>query len=205
MLNLLILLIILFIILNIIGLNYFIPFIFAIINFILASLELITNRSNILSRLIQVISLAFIIHVILITIIDLGDSIYGLSSSIIYFNNFKYRRNCYVYNERTQFLYWNGLSDIKNSFLNKLNNDQAYLIKLKYQFLLNFSTNEIYSCSFHNPIIITNHIDSNELIDFIKGEIIYLTRFERLEPHLTSSWKDDMKIELVYYKLEVIK
>lgn len=151
---LIILLIIIFFIISISGLIYLIPFILAIINFILSSLNLITNRNNFISRLIELISLSYIIFVIIINTIELGDSLYNLSFSyIIYFRDFKYNRNCYVYNQRTQFL---NLNDTKD-FLSKLNDNQIYLIDLKYQFLL--KTNEYFSSTMSHPILITNQLD----------------------------------------------
>lgn len=73
---------------------------------------------------------------------------------------------------------------------------------MNYQFKLN--SNEIYTCTYSNPLIIKNPLDSDQLIDLIIGEIQYLIIFHRLEDYLISPWKDELKIELVYYKLEII-
>lgn len=104
MLFIIIILIILFLIIFIIGFNNLIPLILAICNFILSSLNLIINRNNLILRLIQLISLAYIIYFILYYIINLRDNLTKLSfSNIIYFNYFKYNRRCYAYNQRTHF------------------------------------------------------------------------------------------------------
>lgn len=94
------------------------------------------------------------------------------------------------------------LNDTKD-FLNKLNSNQIYLINLKYQFLLN--TCEYFVSTMFNPIVITNQLDSKELIDHINGEIEFIVHFQRLSSNLNKEWRDNLVIELVYYKLEILK
>jgi len=191
---------ILFFVITITSFTNLIPFILAICNFILASLNLITDRNNFISRLIQLISLFYIILFIFFTLIQLTTDLYVLSFTwIISFRDYKYRKQSYVQNERTKFFSLDGLNDIKTNFLNKLADNQTYLIKIKYQFPL--KTSQYYNQSMCNPLVITNQCNPQELIAQIISEITFLVEFNRLEKSLIKNWEDDLIIEIRYFTL----
>lgn len=64
----LLLFIVILFIYNVSGIYLVIPFILAIINYIYSSINLLTNNQNFILRLIQLISLGFIIIILLLNI-----------------------------------------------------------------------------------------------------------------------------------------
>lgn len=198
----LIIIIIIFSIITVNGFNYLIPFILAIINFILSSLNLITDRNNFISRLIQLVSLSFIIFVIITNLIELGDDLVKLSFiPIISWKDFKFRSWSFVHNQRTEVLWSSDLKNIKNIFLDKLDSDQTYLINLKFDFLLkNITSFKSYGT---DTILITNQVDPQEFIDYIENDMTKIKDMRIDGINLTDHWRETVTIEIIYYKLEV--
>lgn len=182
-----------------------IPFILSVSTFILSSLNLITDRNNFISRLIQLISLIFIIYIISLNIYNIYNFNYWNDPGtnfdwIIYWMSYKYRRSSFIQNERTKFCKsLDGINDIKNSFIDKLNNNQIYLLKIEYQFLMSNGDYQNHTMSW--PILITNQVNCHELIAHINNEITFLIPYNKLNDFLSKHWEDELIIQITYYEL----
>jgi hypothetical protein len=128
---------------NITGYYLIVPLVLAISKFLLATFNLITNHNNVFLRLIQLISLAFIVFIILINVKSLifGDNLYKFAfifpfsiNKITYLDDIYsnehpeiyYLRNSYI--NRLYILDYNEISD----FLNNLDNDKIYVITFDF-------------------------------------------------------------------------
>ena len=167
---------------NITGVYLIIPLVLAILNFIFATFNLIVDPNNINSRLIQLISLAFIAFVIIINlkILILGDTLYKLAfifpfsiNKITYLDdiysnedsNIYYFRNSYI--NRFYLMDKNEVAD----FLLNLDNSKIYLIT--FEFVISWLQYEEDSpiLILSKPILTTKDSNPSLISDFILSKI----------------------------------
>lgn len=177
----LILVLILFIY-NITGIYIIIPFILAILNFIVATINLIGDHKNISYRLIQLISLIIIIFIIILNIklLIFGSNLYKLAFIIPFsINKITFFDDIYSNNK-------NEIYYIRNSYINRIYfHDHQEISDLLY----NLEDNKIYVITFDfiiswlqyeedspvinlcKPILITKHSNPRLISDFIQSKI----------------------------------
>jgi len=168
----------------------------AISNFILATFNLITNHNNVFFRLIQLISLAFIVFIILIIVksLILRDNLYKFAFIIPLSTNTKFKTEintrsmsmsinrityledlieydvCIFNDCHFRILEFSDILEIKH-FLNELMEDQIYVVT--FEFVYSFSTynEEGPTINLSKPILITKNSNCRIISKFIQDRI----------------------------------
>ena len=165
---------------NITGVYLIIPLVLAILNFIFATFNLIVDPNNINSRLIQLISLAFIAFVIIINlkILIFGDTLYKLAfifpfsiNKITYLDDIYSTDNKYIYYFRNINRFYLMDKNEVADFLLNLDNSKIYLIT--FEFVISWLQYEEDSpvLNLSKPILITKDSNPSLISKFILSKI----------------------------------
>jgi len=181
---------------NITGIYFIIPLFLAIANLILATLNLIVDPKNMNSRLIQLISLAFIAFVIIINLklLIFGDNIYNLSfiiplstkifnktkintrsmsisiSRVSYLEELLKYDTCIFNDCHFRILEFSDNLEIKN-FLSELEEDKIYVVILEFIYSFLTYNEEGPTINLAKPILVTKNSNPDILSKFIHERI----------------------------------
>ncbi|TLY78163.1 MAG: hypothetical protein E6K49_06300 [Gammaproteobacteria bacterium] len=168
----------------------------AISNFILATFNLITNHNNVFFRLIQLISLAFIVFIILIIVksLILRDNLYKFAFIIPLSTNTKFKTEintrsmsmsinrityledlieydvCIFNDCHFRILEFSDILEIKH-FLNELMEDQIYVVILEFLYSSLTYSEDSPTIILSKPILITKNSNPDILSKFIHERI----------------------------------
>ena len=181
---------------NIAGIYYIIPLVLAVSNFILATFNLIGDPKNVFLRLIQLISLAFIVFVIIINLklLIFGDNLYKFAFIIPLSTNIKFKteintrsmsisinrityledfieHDICIFNDcHFRILEFSDNLEIKD-FLSELRDDQIYAVILEFVYSSLTYSDEGPTILLSKPIIITKNSNPDMLSKFIHDRI----------------------------------
>lgn len=199
---------------NITGYYLIVPLVLAISKFLLATFNLITNHNNVFLRLIQLISLAFIVFIILINVKSLifGDNLYKFAfifpfsiNKITYLDDIYsnehpeiyYLRNSYI--NRLYILDYNEISD----FLNNLDNDKIYVIT--FDFIISWLQYDEDSpvINLTKPILITKNSNPVIIAKFIQSRINDCINTYCLDDSIIYSNKNETGVIVKYKEINI--
>ena len=195
---------------NITGIYYIIPLVLAVSNFILATFNLIGDPKNVFLRLIQLISLAFIVFVIIINLklLIFGDNIYKLTFiiplSINKISFFKERISnldgIYVFSDYSfEILHFFDTTEISIFLEDTLEKDKVYIVSLELIKLYPEYSEGDPTIVLSEPILITSNSNPNLISNFIQDKI----RWASLIYDLQDSTDNSNKVLLKYREINI--
>lgn len=195
---------------NITGIWYIIPLFLAFSNFVLATFNLIYDHKNKYLRLIQLISLAFMVFVIIINlkILIFGDNIYKLTFiiplSINKISFFKERISnldgIYVFSDYSfEILHFFDTTEISVFLEDTLEKDKVYIVSLELIKLYPEYSEGDPTIVLSAPILITSNSNPNLISNFIHDKI----RWASLIYDLQDSTDNSNKVLLKYREINI--